>query len=108
MRACRAIPSVDLLIVVDDGSTDDTGRAARAAGAVVVLHGQAVAFSTAGMSSNPAQSASAAAAQVAATVSTPVETESVSTGAPGSGGTAASESIPKNTGTIKVRLSFDD
>ena len=78
------------------------------AGAVVVLHGQAVAFSTAGMSSNPAQSASAAAAQVAATVSTPVETESVSTGAPGSGGTAASESIPKNTGTIKVRLSFDD
>ena len=28
VRACRAIPSVDLLIVVDDGSTDDTGRAA--------------------------------------------------------------------------------
>ncbi|MFC2569798.1 MAG: glycosyltransferase, partial [Schaalia sp.] len=23
VRACRAIPSVDLLIVVDDGSTDD-------------------------------------------------------------------------------------
>ena len=38
VRACRAIPSVDLLIVVDDGSTDDTGRAARAAGAVVVRH----------------------------------------------------------------------
>ena len=38
VRACRAIPGVDLLIVVDDGSTDDTGRAARAAGAVVVRH----------------------------------------------------------------------
>ncbi|AKU65711.1 glycosyltransferase [Schaalia meyeri] len=38
VRACRAIPGVDLLIVVDDGSTDDTGRVARAAGAVVVRH----------------------------------------------------------------------
>ena len=38
VRACRAIPGVDLLIVVDDGSADDTGRAARAAGAVVVRH----------------------------------------------------------------------
>ena len=50
VRACRAIPSVDLLIVVDDGSTDDTGRAARAAGAVVVRHpinlGQGAALQT--------------------------------------------------------------
>ncbi len=38
VRACRAIPGVDLLIVVDDGSEDETGRAARAAGAVVVRH----------------------------------------------------------------------
>ncbi|QPK82124.1 glycosyltransferase [Schaalia sp. ZJ405] len=38
VRSCRAIPGVDLLIVVDDGSEDDTGRAARAAGAVVVRH----------------------------------------------------------------------
>ncbi|MDC4232350.1 glycosyltransferase [Actinomyces sp. B33] len=38
VRACRAIPGVDLLIVVDDGSDDDTGRSARAAGAVVVRH----------------------------------------------------------------------
>ena len=38
VRACRAIPGVDLLIVGDDGSDDDTGRAARAAGAVVVRH----------------------------------------------------------------------
>ena len=77
-------------------------------GAVVVLQGQAVTFSSDGMSSSPAQSASAAAAQVAATVSTPVETESVSTGAPSSQGAAGSESVPKNTGTIKVHLSFGD
>lgn len=38
VRSCRAIPGVDLIIVVDDGSTDDTARAARAAGAVVVSH----------------------------------------------------------------------
>ncbi|MDO4260373.1 MAG: glycosyltransferase [Actinomycetaceae bacterium] len=38
VRACRAIPGVDLLVVVDDGSDDETGRAARAAGAVVVRH----------------------------------------------------------------------
>ena len=76
-------------------------------GAVVVLQGQAVAFTSDGMSSNPAQSASAAAAQVAATVSTPVETESVSTGAPGSNSAAASEVVPTNTGTIKVRVAFE-
>ena len=85
----------------------DIARAAPA-GAVVVLQGQAVAFSSDGMSSSPAQSASAAAAQVVATVSTPVETESVSTGAPSSQGAAGSESVPKNTGTIKVHLSFGD
>lgn len=38
LRACRAIPGVDLLVVVDDGSTDDTQHVARAAGAVVVRH----------------------------------------------------------------------
>lgn len=38
VRACRAIPSVDLIVVVDDGSTDDTGNLARAAGAAVVRH----------------------------------------------------------------------
>ncbi len=38
VRACRAIPGVDLLIVVDDGSDDNTGASARAAGAVVVRH----------------------------------------------------------------------
>lgn len=38
VRACRAIPSVDLIVVVDDGSTDDTAQVARAAGAVAVRH----------------------------------------------------------------------
>lgn len=38
IRACRAIPNVDLIIVVDDGSTDDTQHVARATGAVVVRH----------------------------------------------------------------------
>lgn len=38
VRACRAIPSVDLIVVVDDGSDDETGHAARGAGAVVVRH----------------------------------------------------------------------
>lgn len=38
VRSCRAIPGVDLLVVVDDGSDDDTGHNARLAGAVVVRH----------------------------------------------------------------------
>ncbi|SDN94490.1 Glycosyl transferase family 2 [Actinomyces ruminicola] len=38
VRACRAIPRVDLVIVVDDGSTDATQEHARAAGAVTVRH----------------------------------------------------------------------
>ena len=38
VRAARAIPYVDLVLVVDDGSTDDTQHVARAAGAVVVRH----------------------------------------------------------------------
>lgn len=37
-RAARAIPHVDLVVVVDDGSDDDTQHVARAAGAVVVVH----------------------------------------------------------------------
>lgn len=38
--AVRAIPHVDLVLVVDDGSEDDTQHAARSAGAVVVRHSQ--------------------------------------------------------------------
>ncbi|MDO5672714.1 MAG: glycosyltransferase family 2 protein [Actinomycetaceae bacterium] len=38
VRVCRAIPLVDLMVVVDDGSTDGTQHAARAAGAVTVRH----------------------------------------------------------------------
>lgn len=38
VRACRAIPRVDLVVVVDDGSTDETQDHARVAGAVTVRH----------------------------------------------------------------------
>ncbi|MFV0252131.1 MAG: glycosyltransferase [Beutenbergiaceae bacterium] len=38
VRAALAIPHVDLVLVVDDGSEDQTGAAARGAGAVVVRH----------------------------------------------------------------------
>lgn len=38
IRAARAIPKVDLIVVVDDGSDDDTRAVARAAGATVVRH----------------------------------------------------------------------
>lgn len=38
VRAAKAIPHVDLVLVVDDGSSDDTQHRARAAGAVVVRH----------------------------------------------------------------------
>lgn len=52
VRACRAIPKVDLVLVVDDGSEDDTQSAARSAGAVVVRHsvnrGKAAAMETGG------------------------------------------------------------
>ena len=48
--AVRGIASVDLVIVVDDGSSDQTGRLAREAGAVVVSHprnrGKAAAMAT--------------------------------------------------------------
>ncbi|RZS62482.1 glycosyltransferase [Xylanimonas ulmi] len=50
VRSARAIPHVDLVLVVDDGSVDDTQHAARAAGAVVVRHshnrGKAAAMET--------------------------------------------------------------
>ena len=38
VRAARAIPGVDLVLVVDDGSSDNTQDLARKAGAVVVRH----------------------------------------------------------------------
>ena len=38
VRAARAIPGVDLVLVVDDASTDNTQDLARKAGAVVVRH----------------------------------------------------------------------
>lgn len=40
VRSARAIPRVDLVLVVDDGSSDDTQHQAREAGAVVVRHSQ--------------------------------------------------------------------
>lgn len=50
VRAVRAIPGVDLVLVVDDGSEDDTQHVARDAGAVVVRHshnrGRAAAMET--------------------------------------------------------------
>src|SRR4051812_33008067 len=38
VAAALKLPGVDLVVVVDDGSTDETGRVARAAGARVVRH----------------------------------------------------------------------
>lgn len=38
VRAARAIPGIDLVLVVDDASTDNTQELARRAGAVVVRH----------------------------------------------------------------------
>ena len=50
VRAARAIPYVDLVLVVDDGSVDNTQHVAREAGAVVVRHshnrGKAAAMET--------------------------------------------------------------
>src|SRR5688572_4749530 len=50
VRAAAGIPSVDLVVVVDDGSGDDTSGAAEAAGAVVTRHpsnrGKAAAMET--------------------------------------------------------------
>lgn len=38
VASARTIPGVDLVLVVDDGSSDNTGEAARLAGAQVVTH----------------------------------------------------------------------
>ncbi|MBF8192108.1 glycosyltransferase [Nonomuraea sp. K274] len=50
IRAAAALPGVDLVVVVDDGSMDQTGRVARATGARVVRHsrnrGKAAAMET--------------------------------------------------------------
>ncbi|MEV0234760.1 glycosyltransferase [Nonomuraea sp. NPDC050786] len=50
VAAAADLPGVDLVVVVDDGSTDQTGRVARAAGARVVRHsrnkGKAAAMET--------------------------------------------------------------
>ncbi|TYB47072.1 glycosyltransferase [Nonomuraea sp. PA05] len=50
VKAAAALPGVDLVVVVDDGSSDQTGRVARAAGARVVRHsrnrGKAAAMET--------------------------------------------------------------
>ncbi|MDR3201522.1 MAG: glycosyltransferase family 2 protein, partial [Bifidobacteriaceae bacterium] len=50
IRATAALPSVDLVLVVDDGSADSTQQVAREAGAVVVRHphnrGKAAAMET--------------------------------------------------------------
>jgi hypothetical protein len=50
VRSAKAIPHVDLVLVVDDGSEDDTQHVAREAGAVVVRHshnrGKAAAMET--------------------------------------------------------------
>jgi hypothetical protein len=50
VRAVRGIPGVDLVVVVDDGSADDTAQIAREAGAEVVRHarnrGKAAAMTT--------------------------------------------------------------
>lgn len=51
VRTCKAIPKVDLIVVVDDGSTDETSQAARRASDAVVVrhsvsHGKASAMET--------------------------------------------------------------
>ncbi len=50
VEAARTLTGVDLVVVVDDGSTDDTAGMARAAGATVVAHrrnrGKAAAMTT--------------------------------------------------------------
>ncbi|SDM09424.1 glycosyltransferase family 2 protein [Nonomuraea jiangxiensis] len=50
VKSAAALPGVDLVVVVDDGSSDQTGRVARAAGARVVRHssnrGKAAAMET--------------------------------------------------------------
>lgn len=50
VAAVRAIDAVDFVLVIDDGSTDDTGEIARAAGAFVARHarnrGKAAALTT--------------------------------------------------------------
>jgi glycosyltransferase involved in cell wall biosynthesis len=40
VRGAASIPAVDLVLVVDDGSTDSTAAAAHEAGAIVIRHGR--------------------------------------------------------------------
>ena len=69
-----------------------------------MLREQTVVFSPDGMTSGPAKSALAAASQVAASMRTPAETESVGTGA----SVIRNAQVPKSVGTVKVNLSFDN
>lgn len=58
VRACQALPHVDLVVVVDDGSSDGTGREAVAAGAEVIRH-QTNSGKSAAMTSGAAWAAAA-------------------------------------------------
>src|ERR1700674_2880876 len=42
VTAAMLIPGVDIVVVVDDGSADDTSRTAKAAGATVIRHARSL------------------------------------------------------------------